>query len=208
MEKKMNKRKTSRQKYLTEEEYKRFLDSIRGDRDYLLFLLCGNLGLRVGELVRLRVADLIQEDTQEFYLHAPTLKRGSKKGVRTGSLKRGCLPKAYEDLPISKDVVDLVLKYINKHKIKDWLFPYKDSHIPEYSVARYFKFYAKKAGLDSSYSIHALRHFRGFQIYKYRGDLKAVQALLRHKSIKTTSIYAELNLGSKRRVVEGIKTIK
>jgi len=203
----MNKRKTSRQKYLTEDEYKRLLGAIRNERDYVLFFLCGNLGLRVGELVRLRISD-IMKDEKGFYLKIPTLKRGSKKGVRRNRLERGELPKAYEDIPISQSSVDLIFRYIKKYKVKNWLFPYESLHIPEYTVARYFKTYTRKAGLDSGYSIHALRHFRGIHIYKYKGDLKAVQTLLRHKHLETTSIYADMDLDSKRRVIENIEDIK
>ena len=206
----MNKSKTSRQKYLTEDEYKRLLGVIRNERDYVLFFLCGNLGLRVGELVRLRVSDIMKDETG-FYLKIPTLKRGGVKGKVKGSIQRGELPKAYEDIPLSSDLAsirEILSKYISKYKIKDWIFPYKGLHLPEYTVARYFKSYARKVGMDPRYSIHSLRHFKGFYTYKMKTDLRAVQILLRHRDIKTTAIYADANLDSKRKIVEGLELFR
>ena len=206
----MNKKKTSRQKYLTEDEYKRLLGVIRNERDYVLFFLCGNLGLRVGELVRLRVSD-IMKDEKGYYLKIPTLKRGVVKGKVKGTIQRGELPKTYEDIPLSSDLApirEILNKYILKYKIKSWIFPYRGLHLPEYTVARYFKSYVRKAGLDPRYSIHALRHFKGFCTYKQTVDLKSVQILLRHRDIKTSSIYADANLDSKRKIVEGLELFR
>ena len=209
----MNKKKTSRQKYINEGEYKSILRQISNPFDYFLIFLCGNLGLRVGELVRLRVCD-IMTDNNGYYLHVPTLKKSSKKGMRVGSIKSGVLPERYEDIPLHPDLANMMLEHISKFKLKAWIFPYKgliqrkDLHLTEYTAARHFKHYAKMAGLDPHYSIHSLRHFKGFQIYKQKSDLKAVQSILRHSSIKTSMIYADMDLDSKRKIIDDVGVVK
>lgn len=202
-----NKRKSLESKFISEDDYKRLLKAAYSNSvHYLLFVLAGNLGLRVGELVRIKVSD-IRQDEKGYYLRVPTLKRNVKKGVIKGSIKKGQLPEVYEEIPVSVEIVKLLKLHINKYKLNDWLFPWRSSHLPEYTTARIFKRYAKKAGINKDYSIHCLRHFKGFQMYKATMDLKAVQIILRHRSIKTTSIYAGADLETKRRISEKVNPI-
>lgn len=202
-----NKKKFLENKFISEEDYRKLLKAAsRNFPHYLLFLVAGNLGLRVGELVRLRVVDL-KKDEKGYYLKIPTLKRGFDRKTIKGSIKRGQLPDTYEEIPVSDQLGKIIEKYIKEYKLKNWFFPWKSSHLPEYTAARIFKRYAKKIGLSSGYSIHCLRHFKGFQMYKATMDLKAVQIMLRHKSIKTTSIYAGADLETKRKISEKINII-
>jgi len=203
----MNRKKSLKRKHITEEEFKKLLETTDKIRDYILLFICGNFGLRVGELVRLRASDIVNENNN-YYLRVPTLKRNIKKGIIKGSIKRGHLPETYEEIPFpSEKVLDLVKKYIEKYKIKDWLFPWKGSHLPEYTARRIFKRCARKIGLNPEYSIHSLRHFKGYQIYKSKTDLKAVQTILRHKSIRTTEVYAEADLETKKKILENVPVI-
>ncbi|MCL6542068.1 MAG: site-specific integrase [Roseiflexus sp.] len=205
----MNKKKTLKRKHINEQEFRNLLKAAGRSsiRDYILLFICGNFGLRVGELVRLRVSDIIETDKGKC-LMVPTLKRNVKRGVVKGRIKRGELPESYEEIPFpSSEVYDLVKKYIIKFKLKNWLFPYKDSHLPEYTASRIFKKYAKQIGLNPEYGIHCLRHFKGYQIYKTKVDLKAVQTILRHKSIKTSEVYAEADFETKKKILEGIEVI-
>jgi len=203
----MNKKKSLTRKHITEEEFSKLLDVTKNDRDYMLLFICGNFGLRVGELVRLRVSDIVMEDNN-YYLRIPTLKRNIRKGIVKGSIKRGQLPETYEDIPFpSMEILNFIKKYIDKYKLENWFFPWKDSHLPEYTACRIFKRYAKKIKLNPEYSIHCLRHFKGYQIYKSKTDLKAVQTILRHKSIRTTEVYAEADLETKKKILEDVPVI-
>lgn len=197
--------KTGKQKYLSGEEFKKLLSVIPGDRDYLLFFLLGNLGLRVGEGIRLRAEDI---DFSNRCLHTPTLKQGTKKGIVHGKIKRGKLPDVYIDLPLDDVTLKMLTEYIKLYKVANWLFPYKDKlPLPDWQVMRAFKGYAKKAGLDPCYSVHSLRHFKGVSAYSELKDIRAVQLLLRHKSISSTQVYTEMSLDQKRKISEKLKIV-
>ena len=60
------------------------------------------------------------------------------------------------------------------------------------ALQRAFKRCAEAAGLDPRYSIHCLRHTLGTIHYAKNKNLRATQKLLRHSSIASTTIYADV----------------
>lgn len=204
-------KKTDKQKYLTKEQFSRFLEDIKNPYFYTLFYVIGNYGLRVGEAIRLRIQDI---DFNNKYIKIPTLKQDKNKG----SLEYGKLPETYIDMPLDKKTAFLLSNFVKIVKMPkgDWLFPYKANyykgknklaHIPKWLVQRKFKHYAKQAGLDSAYSVHSLRHYKGISIYKNLKDIRAVQLLLRHKNINSTVIYTTMSLEDKREMFDKIMII-
>jgi site-specific recombinase XerD len=76
-------------------------------------------------------------------------------------------------------------------------------HLTTRALEKAFKRCARKAGLESHYSIHCLRHTYGTYLYKASGyNLRLVQQQLGHVSIKTTEVYANLVGVDARRAVE------
>lgn len=200
-------KKTDKQKYLSDTEYQAFLNVINSEYLYTLFFLMGNLGLRVGEAIRLRVSDI---NFNEKYIKIPTLKQDGKKGESKGSIKQGELPATYIDIPIDDEFIKTLKPFFDKQKQKrqGWLFPYKGSHFPRWLAQRKFKKYAKKAGLDARLSIHSLRHYKGTSSYRAFKDVRAVQLLLRHRSINSTYRYTTMDLEAKRELIDKLKIIK
>ena len=206
-------KKTDRQKYLTEEEYQKLLSVIKDGRDYMLFKMTGDLGLRVGETIRLRRQDF---NFSAGYIHCPTLKQDKErkenepKGFKIkGSIKRGELPQTYKDIAVDEDLLQQVQKYMELYRIKTWLFPHDDGvHIPKFTAQRLFKSYVKKAKLDPVYSVHSLRHYRGFTAFNSLNDIRLVQALLRHKSISSTQVYTEVTVDKMKEALQKIKQSK
>jgi len=180
----------AKKKFLEPEEFKRLLDTAKkvNIRDYVLFLLAGNLGLRVGEVVRLRKSDF---DFGAKTVMAPTLKQKTK-----GPLGKEELPVVYIELPSVHIINNEVFKkYFNKVSGYGWLFEGKKGpryKISENSVQKIFKKYVKALGIDVSF--HSLRHFRGDSIYKKTFDLMAVKTSLRHRSMKYASTYVHPGL--------------
>ena len=62
----------------------------------------------------------------------------------------------------------------------------------------------KVAGLDPRYSIHCLRHTLGTIHYARNKNLRATQKLLRHSSISSTTIYADVMEEEMRESVTGL----
>ena len=60
------------------------------------------------------------------------------------------------------------------------------------------------ARLDDRYSIHCLRHTLGTVHYAKNRNLRATQKLLRHSSITSTTIYADVMEEEMRESVKGL----
>lgn len=199
--------KTGKQKYLNAAEYGALLGAAKAQEDYMLLYLLGNLGLRVSEGIRLRVEDI---DKLNRSIRVPTLKQGKVKGIQRGRIARGALPSTYIDLPINESTISKINAYLKARKIKSgWLFPCPDGkHTPDWKAKKIFKACAAAAGLDPIYSVHSLRHYRGVALYSSLKDIRAVQVLLRHRNIASTTIYTEMDLDAKRAMVEGMTPVE
>ena len=199
--------KTAREKYLTEIEFANLLKVIPKDSIwYMLYYLMGNLGLRVGEVVRLRVQHI---DIDNLAIKVPTLKQEGIKGRKRGAIQRGEMPKTLIEIPVSDKMIGHLKDYVQRYKRTTWLFPYKDSlPIPEWLVRRTFKKVLKEAKLRKIYSPHSLRHCRGVKAYKQFKDIRAVQALLRHRNINSTVVYTHLDLDAKRELTDALEDVE
>ncbi len=199
-------KRSAKEKYLTPEEYHRLLKAAaRNERDYGILFLAGNIGLRVGELVRLRV-----EDIRDGSAFVPCLKRSPKgKGKpKAGKIKRGVLPKVYESIPILPEV-QKVLDNLSADKKRGWLFEGNDSlHISERTAQNVFQKYRAKAGLDIVYSFHCLRHTRGGAVYRATHDIKAVKAMLRHKDVRSSEVYVDMDDEIKKAIANKVGVVR
>ena len=72
------------------------------------------------------------------------------------------------------------------------------------ALQKAFKRCVRVARLDPRYSIHCLRHTLGTVHYAKNRNLRATQKLLRHASISTTTIYADVMEEEMRESVSGL----
>jgi integrase/recombinase XerD len=181
-------KKLTRDKYLSPDEFKRICYAARTRphvnalRDYAFILVVALAGLRVGEAIALRVGDLSDQDEST----APLLAVCAEKKRREGK----ALP--IYDMGLPKSAARALRAYIRslpEGARMPWsrVFPFtrQQGH-------NLFKHYARLAGLNPRYSIHALRHFRGVQVYEQTRDIKLCQRALRHENVKTTEVYVHL----------------
>ncbi len=152
----------------------------RGKRDRAMIELLYATGLRVSELVSLKVTSLNFENNLLL-----TLGKGSKERfVPFGRSARKVIITYLEE---SRDF------FIKKYPDSPWLFPgRKGQHLSRQGFWKILNRYEKKAGIKTRITPHSLRHSFATHILRNGGDIRTVQAMLGHEDLSTTQIYTKL----------------
>jgi integrase/recombinase XerD len=179
-------------KNLTQDEVERLLDQAASDPSpkglrlmaMLEILYAG--GLRVSELVSLRVAQTLRRD-------GCLMIKGKGGRERLVPLT----PAALEAISVWMTVRDTTLPHpdMAATRAKPYLFPSagKTGHLTRERFAQALKDLAREAGLSPSrVSPHVLRHAFATHLLEGGADLRAVQTLLGHADISTTQIYTHV----------------
>lgn len=170
---------------LSEEEINAMLDAIdvsvpEGQRNRAMLETLYSCGLRVSELVSLKLSDVYLDD--EFIRVEG---KGSKQRL----------------VPMSPTAVDEIRKYIpfrNELKIKkgqeDFLFLNRRGS----SLSRVMVFYiirdqAAMVGIRKKVSPHTFRHSFATHLLEGGANLRAIQQMLGHEHIATTEIYTHID---------------
>ena len=168
-------------KYLGDEELKRLFQAVdrsRDQRDAFMFRLILFLGLRVTEAVNLCLSDI---NFDSFQISVQGVKNGRS---RTYDLD-GRLWRRLKRWLQSRN------SYNGRNK---YLFPSTQLHdapLSEQTVKMAFKRYAERAGLNSDFSIHSLRHSCGITLARKGESAINIALWLRHRSIQSAQVYVE-----------------
>jgi integrase/recombinase XerD len=139
-------------------------------------------GLRVGEVVRLRLQDI---DKDRKTLH---IRQGKGRKDRITLLSDA----AYE----------IVQKYMGQQKLEVWLFPGQiiGRHLTERSVQKTFEQALRLSGLEKKVSVHSLRHSFATHLLEGGIDIRYIQELLGHQSSRTTELHTHVSVRDVRRI--------
>jgi site-specific recombinase XerD len=137
-------------------------------------MLVYSAGLRVGEVVRLRPSDL---DVDRGLLR---VRRGK------GGKDRRTL--------LADRAVEALRTYQSAYPCERWLFPgaRPDRHLTPRSVQRVVKRAARSAGIEKNVTTHTLRHSFATHLLEGGTNLRVIQELLGHQSVRTTQIYTHV----------------
>ncbi|MFW6035134.1 MAG: site-specific tyrosine recombinase/integron integrase [Halothermotrichaceae bacterium] len=160
---------------LSQKEVYKILNALKNQKHKTILCIIYSAGLRVGEVVRLKIKDI---DKHRMLIH-----------VRQGKGKKD----RYSIL--SKQALNELVIYAKKYPLKDWLFPgmKEEAHLSERTVERVFKKACKKAGIKKKVSVHSLRHSFATHLLEQGVDLRYIQELLGHKNSTTTEIYTHVS---------------
>ena len=171
-------------KLLTEEEVLQLIKAPNskkplGFRDRTMLEILYATGLRVSELVSLKLADV---NLNQGYVRV--MGKGSKERlVPMGNIAKRRL-KNFLDGPITE---------ILGERQSEFLFPTKTSkHMSRQAFWQIIKKYSKKVGIKSDLSPHSLRHAFATHLINHGADLRVVQMLLGHSDLSTTQIYTHI----------------
>lgn len=160
----------------------RLLGAVNYLKHKAILYLTYSSGLRVGEVVRLRMQDV---DSERKTL---LIRQGKGKKDRVTILSEAAL--------------EMLRQYISSEKPDGWLFPgqVKSRHLTERTVQKAFEQALKAAGIVKKVSIHALRHSFATHLLEGGTDLRYIQELLGHQSSRTTERYTHVSVKDIRRV--------
>lgn len=146
-------------------------------RNYFLFLMGINTGLRICQILSLKVGDLLNEETK---------------------VKKFILVEGVE-YPLNETIRTSFFHYLGED-IQDidrdiYLFKSTRGNYPIERVQAYriLNKASMQAGLDIKFGTHTLRKTFGYHFYLQYRDLKYLQRLFHHASINMTANYIRIN---------------
>jgi len=159
---------------LSQKDVLKILNNVTNIKHKAILYLIYSAGLRVGEVVRLRMADI---DSTRMLVH---IIQGKGRKDRYTVLSQAAL--------------EVLREYVKKCRPEKWLFPGDDPsrHITERTVQKIFENTKDKAGIKKKISVHTLRHSFATHLLEGGVDLRYIQELLGHQSSKTTEIYTHV----------------
>ena len=170
---------------LTLEEIDRIEDSIdlskaEGARNRAIIEVLFSCGLRVSELVNMKLSDLYLEDRV-------LLVRGKGNKERL--------------VPVSnKAIADLKRWFFDRNLMKikpgedDYVFlNRRGAHLTRTMILIMVKRQAEEAGIKKTISPHTLRQSFGTALHRRGADLRSIQAMLGHEKIDTTLVYTHIS---------------
>ena len=161
------------------------LSKWEGQRNRAIIEVLFSCGLRVSELVNLKLSDLF---IQEQYVRI--LGKGSKERL----------------VPISpRAIKELDYWFMDRRAMKikpgeeDFVFlNRRGAHLTRVMILIMIKETAVAAGIQKTISPHTLRHSFATALLEGGADLRAIQAMLGHESIGTTEIYTHIDMSTLR----------
>lgn len=160
-------------KVLSKFEIKRIFKVVGNLKHRMILKLVYGLGMRVGEIVELKVTDV---DSKRMMVH---IKNAKGKKDR------------YVPLPYS--ILEELRVYYVEYKPNKYLFEGQNSpKMAVRTVQAIFKNAMHDAGVHRNVGIHALRHSYATHLLESGTDMHFIQKLLGHQQIKTTEIYAQV----------------
>jgi integrase/recombinase XerD len=170
---------------LSQEEVERLLaapltSNPLGLRDKAMLELLYAAGLRVSEMVTLRLSDV---DLEVGYVHC--LGKGGKDRV----------------VPLGRDAQTAVRRYLatsrahlQRGRSSSTLFLNRLGYsLTRQGFWKLLRAYAAAAGIDRRVTPHTLRHSFATHLLERGADLRAVQVMLGHADISTTQIYTHVS---------------
>jgi len=165
---------------LSQEEVARLIDAARTPFHRTLLMTLYATGLRCAELTHLKISDV---DSKRMVIH-----------VRGGKGRKD------RDVMLSPKLLEELRQHWWRlpRKTSDRLFPGNRWHTADYPIDEKTprlacQGAAKRAGLNQAIHPHTLRHCFATHLLEAGADLRTIQILLGHSSLKETTVYLHLS---------------
>lgn len=161
---------------------------IRGLRDKAMLEVLYATGLRVSELISLKVRDL---NLEEGFLICRG--KGGKERI---------VPLGHSAVKSLNEYLEKARSRLLKHDSPYLFLTERGGNFTRQGVWKKLQRYAKKAHLDIKISPHVLRHTFATHLLERGADLRSVQIMLGHSQITTTQIYTHVSRRQLRRIYD------
>jgi integrase/recombinase XerD len=164
-------------KLLNEDEIRRLFNALTNKKHKAMLFTAYSAGLRVSEIVSLKIADIDSKRMQIFIARA----KGKKDRY----------------VNLSPVLLDILRNYIQEYKPKPttYLFESEQTMLayPTRTVQQIFTNAKNKAGIKKEVGVHSLRHSFATHLLDKGTDIKYIKDLLGHFDIKTTERYLHVS---------------
>lgn len=159
---------------LAEEEIVTIIKKIENLKHKVMMMAAYSAGLRVSEIINLKVNDI---DSKRMMIHL-----------------KGAKGKKDRMVPLSKKLLETLREYYKMYKPKVFLFEGQYGGAYSMRSVQLILQHAKvKAGIRKNGSIHGLRHSYATHLMEAGTDIRLIQELLGHNSIRTTMRYTHVS---------------
>ncbi len=159
---------------LSKMEVKLILDSINNLKHKAIISLIYGTGLRVSEAVEMQIGDI---DSKRMVIR-----------IRQAKGKKD------REVMLPANLLLLLREYYKVYKPKKYLFEgQKGDKYSARSIQAILKQALRKAKVTKKASVHTLRHSFATHLLESGTDIRIIQQLLGHSSIKTTQIYTQVS---------------
>jgi site-specific recombinase XerD len=130
-------------------------------------------GLRISEAVQLPVTAV---DSKRMVLRV--IGKGNKERL----------------LPLTESILDMLREVWKIHRSKRWLFPSRRivTHLPDATARAAFVKARNECGFDARFRPHSFRHSFATHMLQRGVDIRIIQILLGHSSLRSTEVYTHL----------------
>jgi site-specific recombinase XerD len=155
-------------------EIKSIIESIKNMKHKCMIALAYSSSLRVSEVSKLKLKDI---DFERKVIHI-VYSKGRKDRYTI----------------LSRNVHTLLSSYIKEYQPHFWLFESwtSEKHISIRTIQKVFEKAKELSGIKKDISVHSLRHSFATHLLESGVDIRYIQALLGHSSIKTTEVYTHV----------------
>ena len=164
-------------KLLNEEEIRKLFNALVNKKHKAMLFTTYSAGLRVSEIVHLKIADIDSKRMQIF------IERGKGKKDRYVNL--------------SPVLLDILRNYFQIYKPAPTIYLFESEHTraayPIRTVQQIFTNAKNKAGIKKEVGVHSLRHSFATHLLDKGTDIRYIKDLLGHFDIKTTERYLHVS---------------
>ena len=166
---------------LTHSEIMRVLGQMKNRKHYLMIAVAYGAGLRVAEVVSLRVRDIDFSTLQIF--------------VRCG---KGCKDRV---TLFPEKILMEFRHFVHGKKQSDYVFESeRGGKLSTRTAQKIFGIVLEKSGIAKNATFHSLRHSFATHLLENGTDIRFIQQLLGHSSLRTTQIYTRVTSFSLRKI--------